>query len=62
MGLSMCSRFLHHDHRIEQLCTRLVAVRDSDDLPLILSELQAAVDQAIERLRSPDSGNPSQLL
>ena len=39
------------DDRIRELCASVVALKDRDDLDLILPELRAAIHQSIERLR-----------
>jgi hypothetical protein len=39
------------DDRIRELCARVVACNDPEELDLILSELKAAIHQAIGQLR-----------
>lgn len=47
--MSMPTRRL--DDRIREMCARVVALKDCDDLDPILEELRAALHQSIERLR-----------
>jgi hypothetical protein len=45
-----------HDRRLEdrirKLCTKAIAAKDSDRLEPVLIELQAAIHQAVEKIRS----------
>ena len=50
-GFTVSTRSRRVDDRIKELCARLVASKDSDDVNLILPELRAALHQSIERLR-----------
>jgi hypothetical protein len=47
--MSLRSRRL--DDRIRELCARVVASEDPDELKLILPELRRAIHEATERLR-----------
>ena len=48
----MSTRQRRLDDRIRELCAKGVATEDGDELDVILPELQAAVRQAVERLRT----------
>ena len=39
------------DDRIRQLCAKVVASKDADELHLVLPELKSAIHEAVERLR-----------
>jgi uncharacterized coiled-coil protein SlyX len=48
----MSKRARRLDDRIRELCTKAVAEKNTDELNLILSELQAAIREQIQRLRT----------
>lgn len=48
----MSTRQRRLDDRIRELCAKAVATEDGDELNVILPELQAAISQAVERLRT----------
>lgn len=39
------------EDRIRELCAKVIASKDSDELNVLLPELRSAIHQAIERLR-----------
>jgi hypothetical protein len=39
------------DDRIRQLCAKVVAAKDSDELHMVLPELKSAIHESVERLR-----------
>jgi hypothetical protein len=47
----MLHRTRRLDDRIRELCARVAASRNSDELHLILPELRGAIHEATERLR-----------
>jgi hypothetical protein len=40
------------EDRIRELCTKVVASKDAEELEPILSELKGAIHQAVERVRA----------
>ena len=48
----MSTRQRRLDDRIRELCAKAVATEDAEELNLILPELQSAISQAVERLRT----------
>jgi len=47
----MSTRYRRLDDRIRELCAKVGATEDPDELKLILPELKSAIHQMIERLR-----------
>jgi hypothetical protein len=50
-ALVMSKQSRRLDDRIRQLCAKVAASKDSDELTVILPELKSAIHDAIERLR-----------
>ena len=39
------------EDRIRELCAKVIASKDSDELEILLTELRSAIHQAIQRVR-----------
>jgi hypothetical protein len=50
--MPMSKRQRRVDDRIRELSARVVAPKDAEELSVILPELQSAISQAVQRLRT----------